>query len=59
MYRDWARAGCSRRTRNIDRGFREKIGDLKEKGELDKVKKILSLPSLPSIHLPKIRFAAL
>jgi DegV family protein with EDD domain len=39
--------------------LREKIGDLKEKGEEDKAKKILSLPSLPSIHLPKIRFAAL
>jgi DegV family protein with EDD domain len=39
--------------------LREKIGDFKEKGEEDRVKKILSLPSLPSIHLPKIRFAAL
>ncbi len=38
--------------------LREKISDLTETGEEEK-KKIISLPSLPSIHLPKLRFAAL
>jgi DegV family protein with EDD domain len=38
--------------------LREKISDLTEKGEEEK-KRIISLPSLPSIHLPKLRFAAL
>jgi DegV family protein with EDD domain len=38
--------------------LREKISDLTEKGEEEK-KKMISLPSLPSIHLPKLRFAAL
>jgi DegV family protein with EDD domain len=38
--------------------LREKISDLTEKREEEK-KKIISLPSLPSIHLPKLRFATL
>ncbi len=37
--------------------LREKISNLTEKGEEEK-KRIISLPSLPSIHLPKLRFAS-
>jgi DegV family protein with EDD domain len=39
--------------------LREKISDLKETGDIEKTRKVISLPSLPSIHLPKMRFAAL
>jgi DegV family protein with EDD domain len=39
--------------------LREKISDLKETGDVEKTRKVISLPSLPSIHLPKMRFAAL
>jgi DegV family protein with EDD domain len=39
--------------------LREKISDLKESGDIEKTRKVISLPSLPSIHLPKMRFAAL
>jgi DegV family protein with EDD domain len=40
--------------------LREKISDLKPApGNMEKVKKGITLPSLPSIHLPEIRFAAL
>ncbi|MDD4923511.1 MAG: DegV family protein [Dehalococcoidales bacterium] len=38
--------------------LREKISDLTQTGEEEK-KKILSLPSLPSMRLPKLRFATL
>jgi DegV family protein with EDD domain len=40
--------------------LREKITDLKqETGEGEKTKRIITLPSLSSIHLPKIKFATL
>jgi DegV family protein with EDD domain len=40
--------------------LREKISDLRqEDGEGEKTKRIITLPSLPSIHLPKINFATL
>ncbi|HAS05006.1 MAG TPA: DegV family protein [Dehalococcoidia bacterium] len=38
--------------------LREKVSDLTEKGETEK-KRTISLPSFPSVHLPKIKFASL
>ncbi len=38
--------------------LREKISDLGQ-GEAEKTKRTISFPSFPSIHLPKIKFAAL
>ena len=37
--------------------LREKVSDLTEKGETEK-KRTISLPSFPSVHLPKMKFAS-